>query len=55
MKKRLEKFDTLHRSMWNTYHKYGNVLKPLHRFYCQQKSKDISLPNKNDRFYLKEF
>ncbi len=35
MKRKLEKFDTLHKSMANTYYKYDNVLKPLHEFYCK--------------------
>ena len=41
--------------MTPTYFKYRNIIEPLHEFYAKQHEKDISLPNRSDRFFLKEF
>ena len=55
MRRKLKRISDLHKAMEATYTKYDYTLKALHNFYIEQVSKNISLPNKPDRFYLKEF
>jgi len=54
-KQRREEWEALDYAMEATYQKYDYTIKALHNFYIEQVSKNIALPNKPDRFFLREF